>query len=169
MSTNLESAVESYVRARSLSQGSRDEHFATLRKWNRWGGGVPIEDLTRRVIREFLDWVHEHAVLDEGANPERTANKARENLRAVISWAWEQDLIESLPRFPQPRPQRDVAGLHYLAKPELNALYFATQQHSSTTGLGPSAISGSILASGTCPVLQLRSGYWNDLEIRTMP
>jgi integrase len=126
MSTNLESAVENYVRARSLSQGSRDEHFATLRKWNRWGGGVPVEDLTRRVIREFLDWVHEHAVLDEGVNPERTANKARENLRAVISWAWEQDLIESLPRFPQPRPQRDVAGLHYLAKPELNALYFAT-------------------------------------------
>ena len=36
MSTNLESAVENYVRTRSLSQGSRDEHFATLRKWNRW-------------------------------------------------------------------------------------------------------------------------------------
>ena len=43
-----------------------------------------------------------------------------------MSWAWEQDIIESLPRFPKPKPQRDVAGRYYLTKPELNALYFAT-------------------------------------------
>jgi len=126
MPTNLETAVESYIRARNLSHGTRDEYSSTLTKWKRWGGGVPIEELTRSVIREFLDWVHEHAVDQEGTNPGRTANKSRENLRAVMSWAWEQDLIDTLPRFPRPRPQRDVAGRHYLTKAELNALYFAT-------------------------------------------
>ena len=65
---------------------------------------------------------------DEGTNPGRTANKAREHLRAVLSWAWEQELIESPPRFPGPRDQRDVAGRHYLTKAEINALYFATHQ-----------------------------------------
>jgi hypothetical protein len=55
-------------------------------------------------------------------------NKARENLRAIMSWAWEQDYVEKLPRFPKPKPQRDVAGRHYLTKSDLNALYFATHQ-----------------------------------------
>lgn len=49
---------------------------------------------------------------DEGTNPGRTANKAREHLRAVLSWAWEQELIEAPPRFPGPRDQHDVAGRH---------------------------------------------------------
>ncbi len=43
-----------------------------------------------------------------------------------MSWAWERDIIETLPRFPKPRTQRDVAGRHYLTKAEINALYFAT-------------------------------------------
>lgn len=43
-----------------------------------------------------------------------------------MSWAWEQDSVEKLPRFPEPMPQRDVAGRHYLMKSDLNALYFAT-------------------------------------------
>jgi hypothetical protein len=89
---------------------------------------VPIDRLGRKEIREFLDWVYDQAIADEGTNPGRTANKAREHLRAVISWAWEQDLIDALPRFPKPRPQRDVAGRHYLTKSEINALYFATHQ-----------------------------------------
>ena len=87
---------------------------------------APIEQLRRKDVREFLDWVHEQAVKDEGTNPGRTANKAREHLRAVLSWAWEQELIEAPPRFPGPRDQRDVAGRHYLTKAEINALYFAT-------------------------------------------
>jgi integrase len=65
-------------------------------------------------------------VEEEGTNPGRTSNKARGHLRAIISWAWEQDIIDSLPRFPKPRPQRDVAGRHYLTTAEINALYFAT-------------------------------------------
>ena len=61
-------------------------------------------------------------------------NKTRENLRAVVTWAWEQDLIETRPRFPRPRSQRDVARRHYLTKSELNALYFATFKLSSPRG-----------------------------------
>ena len=40
-------------------------------------------------------------------------------------WAWEQDLVAALPRFPKLKPQRDAAGT-LLTKSELNALYFAT-------------------------------------------
>jgi hypothetical protein len=47
---------------------------------------------------------------------------------ALVASQWEQDLIDSLPRFPKPRLQRDVAGRHYLTKAEINALYFATHE-----------------------------------------
>ncbi len=126
MPTSLPSAVERYVRAKNLAQGTHDEYLSTIKKWEAWGKGIALENVGRKEVREFLDWVFERAVLDQGTNPGRTTNKAREHLRAVIAWAWEQDLIESLPRFPQARPQRDVAGRHYLTKGELNALYFAT-------------------------------------------
>ena len=53
---------------------------------------------------------------------------AREHLRAILYWAWEQELIDTPPRFPAPRDQRDVAGRHYLTKAEINALYFATHK-----------------------------------------
>jgi hypothetical protein len=75
-----------------------------------------------------LDWVYDQAVAHAGANPGRTANKAREHLRAILSWSWEQDIIDSPPRFPQPRPQRDAAGRHYFSKAEINSLYFATHK-----------------------------------------
>lgn len=128
MPTSLKTAVLSYLRAGNLAIGTRKEYLSTLRKWTEWGGGVPVEELTRPEIRDFLDWVHERAVQNEGTNPGRTANKARENLRAIMSWAWERDMVEVLPRFPKPRPQRDVAGRHYLTKAEINTLYFATHR-----------------------------------------
>ena len=126
MPTSLRVVVDQYVRSKNLSRGTRDEYACTLGKWKRWGGGVAIERLTRGHVREFLDWVYDEAVSNAGSNPGRTANKARANLQAVLSWAWEQELIESLPRFPRQKAQRDVAGRHYLTKAELNALYFAT-------------------------------------------
>lgn len=128
MPTSLNAATESYLQARSLSRGTRNEYRSTLRKWEAWGAGAPIGELQRGNIREFLDWVHERAIAQEGTNPGRTANKAREHLRAVLSWAWEHELIDSLPRFPMPREQRDVAGRHYLTRSEINALYFATHK-----------------------------------------
>ncbi len=51
-----------------------------------------------------------------------------------MSWAWERDIVETLPRFPKPGPQRDVAGRHYLTKEEINSLYFATHQLRSPRG-----------------------------------
>ena len=128
MQTTLKAAIDSYLRMHARSRGTRNEYHSTLRKWEQWGHGGSIEDLQRKDLRDFLDWVYQRAVEDQGTNPGRTANKAREHLRAVFSWAWEQELIDSPPRFPKPRPQRDVAGRHYLTKPELNALYFATYQ-----------------------------------------
>jgi hypothetical protein len=127
MRTTFTAAAESHLKAKALSRGTCNEYHSTLRKGPR-GHGVPIQTLHRKHVREFLDWVHERAVADQGTNPGRTANKAREHLRAVLSWAWEQELIDSPPRFPKPRPQRVVAGRHYLTKSELNALYFATHQ-----------------------------------------
>ena len=126
MPTTFKTAVTNYLRATNLARGTRAEYQTKLRKWNRWGRGVPIERVGRKEIREFLDWVYERTVAEEGSNPGRTANKAREQFRAVLSWAWDQELIDVPPRFPKPKPQRDVAGRHYLTKPEINALYFAT-------------------------------------------
>ena len=128
MPTTLKTAAESYLRAKALSRATRNEYLSTLRKWETWGGDIPVELLRRKDLREFLDRVYEQAVKDEGENPGRTANKAREHLRAVLYWAWEQELIDAPPRFPTPRDQRDVAGRHYLTKPEINALYFATHK-----------------------------------------
>lgn len=128
MPTTLQNVVKQYLHSGDPAQRTREEYSTTVRKWERWGGGVSIEQLERKRIREFLDWVHEDAASRQGNNPGRTSNKVRSHLRAVLSWAWEQDLLEALPRFPKIKPQRDVAGRHYLTKSELNALYFATHQ-----------------------------------------
>lgn len=128
MPTTLHEAVSRYLRSSNPARGTRAEYRTTIIKWQQWGIEVPIERLGRKEIREFLDWVYERAVSDNGSNPGRTANKAREHLRAIISWSWEHDLIDIPPRFPKPRPQRDVAGRYYLTKAEINALYFATHQ-----------------------------------------
>ncbi len=128
MPTNLETVVERYLIAKRLSRGTRGEYLCTVKKWNESGRNAPLEELGRKEIREFLDYVYRLAVEQEGTNPGRTANKSRQNLRAVMAWAWEQDLIETIPRFPKPRHQRDVAGRHYLTKAEINAIYFTTHQ-----------------------------------------
>ncbi|MGE5192180.1 MAG: tyrosine-type recombinase/integrase [Deltaproteobacteria bacterium] len=134
MPTALKTAVSNYLRSAGAARGTRAEYQTTLHKWKQWGNGVPIERLGRKEIREFLEWVYERAVADGGTNPGRTANKAREQLRAVISWAWDQEIIDAPPRFPNPREQRNVAGRHYLTKPEINALYFATYMMSRPRG-----------------------------------
>src|SRR3989442_13952358 len=80
MATTLKSAVESYLRAKTVVRGTRNEYFSTLRKWEQWGGCSSIEELQHKQIREFLDWVHERALAQDGTNPGRTANKARDHL-----------------------------------------------------------------------------------------
>ena len=66
MSTTLKTAVANYLRSGSPARGTRAEYQTTLRKWKEWGGRVPIERLGRKEIREFLDWVYERAVTEEG-------------------------------------------------------------------------------------------------------
>jgi len=126
MPAPLRTAITRYLRTNNRARTTRSEYRTTLKKWTEWGNGVPIEEIGRKEVREFLDWVYERAVSDEDTSPGRTSNKARDHLRAIVGWAWEQDLIDSFPRFPRPKPQRDIAGRHYLTKAEINALYFST-------------------------------------------
>ena len=128
MSISLENVAEKYLATKKLSSGTCKEYRSTVTKWIAWGKGVDVDQIGRSHPREFLDWVSEKAASDGGSNAGRTANKARENLRAILSWAWEQDYVEKLPRFPKPKPQRDEAGRHYLTKSDLNAPYFATYE-----------------------------------------
>ena len=57
-------------------RGIRNEYRSTLRKWGEWGAGGPLNDLGRRDIRAFLDWVYARAVDDQGTNPGRTAKQS---------------------------------------------------------------------------------------------
>src|SRR5688500_7869282 len=98
MPTSLTAAIVKYIRGNNRARATRNEYHTTLRKWSEWGNGVPLEELSRKEVREFLDWVYERAVEHGGTNPGRTSNKARDHLKAIISWAWEQDVIVSLPR-----------------------------------------------------------------------
>ena len=109
MPTSFPRAVALYLDSRNPSDGTRSEYKTTVRKWCEWNCHVSIEELDRSLIRDFLKWVRARAVEDGGTNPGRTTNKARTQLRAVISWAWENDLIDTPPRFPRPVRQRDVA------------------------------------------------------------
>ena len=126
MKLTLRNTVHRYFAASNLANGTQAEYRSTLNKWEESNAKIPISKLGRREIAEFLDHVYASAKEKEGTNPGRTSNKAREQLRAVMSWAWDQEIIDSLPRFPKLRKQRDVAGRHYLTKSELNSLYFAT-------------------------------------------
>ncbi len=127
MSISLEKVAVKYLTTKKLSSGTCKAYRATVTKWIAWGNGVDVDQIERTHIREFLDWVHEKAASDGGSNAGRTANKARENLRAVLSWAWEQDYVEKLPRFPKPKPQRDVADRHYLTKAKPDTLLFSVK------------------------------------------
>jgi hypothetical protein len=45
MSTNFKSAAESYLGAKGLSRGTRNEYLSTIRKWDPRAGGGAIEQL----------------------------------------------------------------------------------------------------------------------------
>lgn len=85
MTITLENVVVKYLAAKKLSTGTCKEYRSKATKWIAWGKGVEIDQIERSHIREFLDWVHEKAANDGGSNAGRTANKARENLRAIMS------------------------------------------------------------------------------------
>ena len=85
MSRSLDSVAAKCVVAKKLSSGTCKEYRGTVAKWIAWGNGVDVDQIGRTHLREFLDWVHEKATADGGSNAGRTANKARENLRAILS------------------------------------------------------------------------------------
>ena len=156
MPLTLRKTLDRYFRNCDLSNGTQAEYRSTLNKWENWKSDIPINQLGRKEIAEFLDLVFVNATAKDGKNPGRTANKAREQLRAVMSWAWEQEIIDSLPRFPKSRKQRDVAGRHYLTKSELNAIYFATYQMKRPRGWdAPFEIGKYWRCAGRCD----RSGF----------
>jgi len=68
MSTTLESAVAKYLRSGNPAQRTREEYSTTLRKWARSGNAIPIENLGRKEIREFLEWIYEDAAGRDGGN-----------------------------------------------------------------------------------------------------
>ncbi len=142
MPTTLEPIVTKYLCSNSPAQRTEEEYATTIRKWSRWNRAIPLERLVRKEIREFLDWVYQDALTRNGSTPARTMNKARSDLRAVLSWAWEHDFVDALPRFPRRKPQRDIAGKHYLTKSELNALCFATHRMKRPRGWKESSAVG---------------------------
>ena len=57
MPTTFRAAVDRYLRAKPLSPATRNEYRSTVRKWAQWGSGVPLDDLSRGDVWDFLDWV----------------------------------------------------------------------------------------------------------------
>lgn len=66
MPTTLEAAVAKYLRSGNPAQRTREEYATTLRMWERWGEGASLDQLGRREIREFLDWVYDDASTESG-------------------------------------------------------------------------------------------------------
>ena len=168
MPMTLETVVAKYLRSGNPAQRTREEYSTTLRKWARWGGRLPLEQFGRRDIREFLDWVYEDAAAQQGRNPGRTANKVRSHLRAVMSWAWEQDIVDALPRFPKLKPQRDVAGRHYLTKGGNQLAVLRDAPDESPARLELPISRRSVLAMRVGCVLQPRCGHGHGLEDRVV-
>ena len=88
MKLTLRNTLHRYFAASNLANGTQAEYRSTLNKWEEWNAKIPISKLGRREIAEFLDHVYASAKEKEGTNPGRTSNKSREQLRAVMSWAW---------------------------------------------------------------------------------
>ena len=97
MPTTLEDVVTKYLRSGNPAQRTRRVFHNAQEVGPMGGNEVPSRQLGRKEIRELLDWVYEDAAGRQGGNPGRTANKGkRSHLRAVMSWAWEQDLVAAL-------------------------------------------------------------------------
>ena len=85
MSMSVEKVAEKYLATKKLSSGTCKEYRSTVTKWIAWGKGVNVDEIGRQHLRDFLDWVHAKATESGGSNAGRTANKARETLRAILS------------------------------------------------------------------------------------
>ena len=59
----LETAVTKYLGSSNPARGTRKQYRTTLKKWELWGGGVAIESLGCKEIREFLAGMPDEAVV----------------------------------------------------------------------------------------------------------
>ena len=81
MPTTHETVTQKYLRFGNPTQRTREEYATTIRKWKRWGGGVPRE------MKFESFWIGSTKTLSKqhGTNAGRAANKVRSHLRAVLS------------------------------------------------------------------------------------
>lgn len=68
MIKSLQNVAERYLAAKKRSSGTCKEYRSTVTKWISWGKGIDVDQIGRGELRDFLDWVYEKAVDDEGSN-----------------------------------------------------------------------------------------------------
>ena len=83
MATTLKAAVDEYLRANALARGTRNEYFSTLRKWEQWGGDVPIEELRRKDLHATSDILNGYTSLDPTAAMQEYFETIRPLLAAI--------------------------------------------------------------------------------------
>jgi hypothetical protein len=142
---SFDDVIARYAEARSLKPRTVNELKTTARKLARWAAlpanqhrsrtPMLVGSLSKEVLAEFLTWVFRDASQIETAaeaerkkvtNPGRAHNKAREHLRAVLTWCVDQELLPALPRLPPARDSVEAAGLYFFTDEELDQLYWAT-------------------------------------------
>ena len=128
----FEEARRRYLDATGASRSTRAEYQTSGRKWAEWLNvhrsctPMHIRAIDAELLEKWLAWVYSEAQTSGDANPGRTTNKARSNMRAVLNWAAKRRLISSVPVFPDEREQREVAGTYFLTDDEMGKLYMAT-------------------------------------------
>lgn len=68
MSISLKRVAQRDLVAKKLSDGTRKEYRSTVTTWLSWAQRFDVDQIERQHIRDFLDWVHEKATQDGGAN-----------------------------------------------------------------------------------------------------
>jgi len=142
-SPTFDSIILQYAESRALKPRTVNELKTTARKLARWAGlpanqhrsptPMLVGSLSKEVLADFLTWVFREASQSEtdagrkaATNPGRAHNKAREHLRAVLTWCVETELLPAMPRLPPARDTVEAAGLYFFTDEELDALYWAT-------------------------------------------
>ena len=132
-------AVKQYGEAKRLAPRTRAEYGTMLSKLYAWSAAskhrlrtpMLLGDLTAERLPEFLDWVEENA---GGENKANSRNKCLAMLGAVIRWAFDQELLPSMPRLPKSVEARDVAGQYFFTDGEIDSIYWATYKLKSPRG-----------------------------------
>ena len=165
MATTLKTAAESYLRAKSLSRGTRKEYLLDPQEVGTVGRrrpdrgtaaegrprvpGLGLRARRRRVRGE----PRPHGEQGPRAPPRR----------AFVGLGAGTD--RHVAAVPEPSEQRDVAGRHYLTKAEINALYFATHKMRRPRGWDVRHPGRPLLARRPGRVLQLRRRHRDRLEV----